>query len=76
MKSLHPRLAPLLAASLLTLAAAALAGCSTSTKISGDYQTPNGNVSGTVGFSTNGVDLSGSYAATNQTVSGSIDLNK
>jgi len=62
---------------LISLTAVALAGCSTATQISGDYQTPGGNVvSGSVGFSTNGVDLSGSYATTNQAVSGAIDINK
>jgi hypothetical protein len=61
---------------LISLAALALAGCSTATRISGDYQTPQGNIAGSVGFSTNGVDLSGSYATTNQAVSGAIDINK
>jgi hypothetical protein len=60
----------------LSLLALALAGCSTATQISGAYQTPVGAINGSVGFSTNGVDLSGSYATTNQAVSGAIDLNK
>ena len=61
---------------LLPLLALLAAGCSTATKISGDYQTPAGAINGSVGFSTNGVDLSGSYATTNQAVSGSIDITK
>ena len=61
---------------VLSLVALALAGCSTAAKISGAYQTPQGAINGSVGFSTNGVDLSGSYLTTNQAVSGAIDITK
>ena len=74
----NPRLNTSLSRVALSLTVASLlaAGCSTSTTVSGSYQTPKGAVSGSVGISTNGVDLSGSYATTNQTVSGALNLQK
>lgn len=61
---------------MLAAAALALAGCGTAAKLSGDYKTPQGDISGSVGFSTNSVDLSGSYDTTNQALSGALEIAK
>ena len=60
----------------LTALALALGGCSSSTEVSGSYQTPQGAVDAVVGVSTNGVDLSATYATTNQTVGGTVEIKK
>jgi starvation-inducible outer membrane lipoprotein len=63
---------------ILLVAAAALcaAGCTNPVNLSGTYDTPAQDITGTVNVSTNGVTVGGTYVNTNQSAGGSVTVGK